>query len=256
LESVENRNGLRLKLTSRSSTNSEKAVLIFVILALFVLPTGVFAADADHVIIVSADGLRADAIENLDVNDIPNLKELASGSATLKARTDYNYTNTLPNHASMVTSRRVLGVDGHNWTDNGEPCVTLHTNKGSYIAGVFDVAHDKGLYTAMYAGKTKFSLFDTSYDATNGAVDTTGDDNGQNKIDTYQYLTDGALQTRAVIDDLYDLNSSTRTDPDNSRPDNRSIPQPIRNADVANLALDLLGLPAIPGSVNNFALEW
>ena len=127
----------------------KKGIPTFVILALFVLPTGVFPADADHVIIVSVDGLRADAITNLDVNGIPNLKELASGSATFNARTDYDYTNTLPNHASMVTSRRVPGVGGHNWTDNGEPCVTLHTNKGSYVAGVFDVAHDNGLYTAM-----------------------------------------------------------------------------------------------------------
>jgi predicted AlkP superfamily pyrophosphatase or phosphodiesterase len=50
--------------------------------------------------------------------------------------------------------------------------------------------------------------------------------------------------------DLYQLNASLRANPGNSRVDNDGI-QPIRTHEVANLALDLLGLPPVPGSVFN-----
>jgi hypothetical protein len=47
--------------------------------------------------------------------------------------------------------------------------------------------------------------------------------------------------------DLYDLNPTYR-DPGTRRPGYGANRQPIRNADVANLVLDVLGLPAIPHS--------
>ena len=50
--------------------------------------------------------------------------------------------------------------------------------------------------------------------------------------------------------DLYSLNSATRAEPGSGRPGNAGT-QPIRGHDMANLALDLLGLQAIPGSVFN-----
>lgn len=49
--------------------------------------------------------------------------------------------------------------------------------------------------------------------------------------------------------DLYALNA-TRRDPGTSRP-NYAGTQPIRNGEVANLALDLLDLPAVPDSLFN-----
>ncbi len=48
--------------------------------------------------------------------------------------------------------------------------------------------------------------------------------------------------------DLYELNSDRRRDPSIEQPPLDASPPPIRNADVANLALALLGLPPVHGS--------
>ncbi len=48
--------------------------------------------------------------------------------------------------------------------------------------------------------------------------------------------------------DLYELNPATRQDPGTDRPDFTATPQPIRNGDAGNLALDILGLGSVAGS--------
>jgi hypothetical protein len=309
-------------------------------------------AAVSYVINVSVDGGGSSYIQNLvNANQLPNFKRLETeGMWTLNARNDYDYTITLPTHTSMVTSRRITTTAGHGWTSNSDPAlgVTIHSNKGSYVASVFDVAHDNGLRTGVYATKSKFSLFQTSYDASHGALDATGVDNGRNKIDSFVYnssstnilgsfvsmmtsnplnyslvhftdpdtaghantwgstaynnsliAVDGYLGTlfnminnNAVLKDktilvvtadhggngtdhsnaadplnytipmfvwgpgvapgdlyAYNLNPKTRQDPGTSRPvySDTAIP-PIRNSELGNLSLDLLGLGPIPGS--------
>lgn len=306
------------------------------------------ARGAEYVIAVSVDGLGSVYLqEQLNTGKLPHFKRLVEESAgTTNARADYDITVTLPNHASMVTSRRIKGPEGHGWTSNTDPAkgVTIHTNKGAYVASVFDVVHDHGLRTGVWATKTKFALFKVSYDERHGAADTTGPDNGRNKVDCFVYarsdaLADSVISTMAtqpchfafvhfgdcdaaghtygwgseaynaallamdgylgrIMDliatnpalkgktdlivtadhggegkdhsdagkainytipffvwgagvtpgDLYLRNIATRESPGEGRPDYSAVKQPVRNGEVGNLALTLLGLSPIPGS--------
>jgi len=78
----------------------------------------------------------------------------------------------------------------------------LASNKGAYIAGGFDVAHDHGLRTGAFPSKKKFSLYDTSWNATNGAPDTTGPDNGRGKIDLFVVLTNSAELVNTLVSNM------------------------------------------------------
>src|SRR5678815_4521393 len=63
---------------------------------------------------------------------------------------------------------------------------TIHNsglNPTVYKASIFDVVHDHGLSTALYMGKTRLTICDRSWNATNGALDTIAPDNGRDKID-------------------------------------------------------------------------
>ena len=320
------------------------------------------AAEPRYVIHISVDGLRSDAITTLGPAVLPNFYRLRrEGAVTDNARTDYGWTITLPNHTSQLTSRPVNGPSGHQYIANKDPDpgATLETNAGSYVASVFDVVHDHGLRTALFSGKTKFVIYEQSYNARTGARDVTGADNGRKKIDAFvinrkssklvsayvqamadrpfeysfvhlvdpdttghartwdlttsprsAYLdavqaVDGCLGTilqmidttpalkshttillttdhggelttrshRAAIKadnyiipfyawgagvtrgDLYLLNPTTRRDPRRLRPDYSEAVQPIRSGEMANLALKLLGLPAVPGSTINAAQD-
>lgn len=313
-----------------------------------------------HVILISVDGLRSDAITTLGRESVPNFFRLRDeGAFTDNARTDPELANTLPDHASQLTSRQVFDAEGHGWfinEDSGSP-ITLHLIKGEYIPSVFDVVHDSGFSTALYASKLKFDVFDRTWNELFGARDRTGANNGRDKIDTgflngdmatvtsqfvadmgnsdYTFaflhfrqpdsighasnwdLTPGSDYLNTVVEvdgllgdvlalvhsdaelsdstavivtadhagdlgldihvllpelglidsgiipfyvwgtgvaagaDLYELNPNTRLDPGRSIPSMSAPVQPVRNGDAGNLALQLLGLPAIPNSTIN-----
>jgi hypothetical protein len=343
------------------------------------------SATINHVIQISVDGVNSDILKALvDANssgDFDNYNRFEDeGAGTWNARTDHDFSNTLPNHTSMLTGRPAGGNPGtgsctssdHCYTNNGEPAGsdTLHNNHPgvSYMHGVFEQAHDRGLSTAMYASKTKFIIYQQTW-VDNGQSDPeTPPDDGAIKIDDvvikntprqhnpviddafamqqdflsdmaaneYNYVfvhyvdpdksghqygwnstgigqytdtlrnvddylgevfnlveTDAGLvgETAIILSadhgggengnnwfdhqcatpcesdytinfhvwgpgvkaggDLYAMNPSTRSDPGAGTVDFGAGTQPIRNGDGGNLALDLLGLPAIPGSAIN-----
>lgn len=326
------------------------------------------AGPVEHVIHISVDGLHPGAVAALGPAEVPNFFRLREeGAFTDNARTDPVLAYTLPNHASQFSGRHALGNEGHGWVLNNDPGApsTLHlfkslqTGRKSYIASVFDVVHDHGHSTALFANSSDFAIFDRSWNGANGAPDRTGADNGRDKIDVFfahgdmttvaTAFVDALAQSRCryaflhlgepdstghretwslapgsayleavksvdavlgmifelvdsdpfvgktaiiltadhsgelgqtfhvllpptfvssgivpfyvwgppeVVDagaDLYDLNPDTRGDPGGGIPSASDSPQPIRNGDAANLALTLLGLPAVPGSVINRA---
>ena len=327
----------------------------------------ILVARIDHVLIVSIDGMRPELLRGSIVEGMPGFARLLRGPHTLEARTDPEFTVTLPNHVGMVTGRLAKGPEGHGWLGNADPPSvanggTVAAMHGSYVPSMFDVAHDRGLATSVIATKAKFGVFEQSYGADTGAPDTTGSDEGRDKVDltkicegegavaveVLKFLRGAASSQRrsvalvhigrldgaghesgwslgegsgyrkaaeavdqvldallTVVDsdsslagrvaiilttdhgggdplrthttlgapvnftiplvvwngadatplDLYELNASTRQRPDRSaNPKSASVP-PIRNSDAGNLALMLLGLPAIEGSTVNAAQD-
>jgi hypothetical protein len=178
-------------------------LLVPVFLALAsIFPVAASAQAVTHVIHISVDGLRPDAVTALGPAYCPAFHRLmVEGASTLNARTDCDYTNTLPNHACQMTGRHVLGPDGHGVSFNSDGGGTIEDAHGSYVAGIFDVVHDHGLTTALFAGKDKFALFDRSWNEVNGAPDITGEDDGRDKIDHYYYL----FNTADLVDSFLSL---------------------------------------------------
>lgn len=318
---------------------------------------------ADFVIHISVDGLNSSHLQTqIGAGLAPNFKRFQDeGAWTNNARTDFTHTITLPNHTSMLTGRPVSLPAGmsatthHGYTQNDIPPATetLHnfTIPNWYKASTFDVVHDAGLSTALYASKTKFVIYDQSY---NGAPGSThpeeedeidsfanpensmvmqsqlladlalneyeytfvhyadADDSGHSsgwgsaaylqaitRVDTYlgqlfdlveDEVNNPSMVGRTAIvlsadhggagfghgsptnaanytipfyvwgagvahGDLYSLNEETRTNPLAAQLSYTAAGQPIRNGDGGNLALSLLGLGPIPGSMINLGQD-
>ena len=293
------------------------------------------------VLAISVDGLNPDALTRLGRARTPHLHALAdAGASTLNARTEHELTVTLPNHTGMVTGRRIdrrTGGHGVTWNDDRRTPGTVQRAAGHGVDSVFSVVARSGGSTALYASKTKFSLWKRSWpggidravikldnpslvaalnrdllrderelrflhlslpdnvghdrgfmskaylrtikqvDTLVGSVLETLDSDAALAASTAVILTsdhggDGAnhydptsLANYRVAfmvrgpgitpgTDLYELN------PDYKNPGDRRTTydqrrQPVRNGDLANLALDLLDLPAVPGSEHNADLD-
>ena len=192
---------------------------------------GAYEAVVEYTIFISVDGFGSH--ENylaslLTAGDLPNMKDyfMDGGMWTDNARAEYTFTKTIPGHTTMVTGRPVDKPGGwpnstthHGWEYNDgytgdrsgwhlHGYYEYETNKWTgnennyndphnlYVEGVFDVAHDNGMSTAMYANKSKFVLFDTSYNATNGRVGETAG----HKLDYYTY--DGSTDPNTLMSRL------------------------------------------------------
>jgi Type I phosphodiesterase / nucleotide pyrophosphatase len=302
------------------------------------------ATPVTRVLAVSIDGLRSSAITQLGRAGTPTLHRLmAQGASTLNARTEREMTVTLPNHTGMVTGRRIFasrGGHGVNWNDDRTRPRTVQQAAGHDVSSVFRVVHYAGRTTALFAGKTKFSLFERSWDAgvnkyrmrfdnalltrmarvdllqhNRGftflhlaAPDEAGHAHGWNSPAYRDAVraTDrrlgqlvkainghGRLKNHLVLLVTADHGGSGKSHGDPTRLVNYRVPflvwgrtvarganlyrlnrdyanpgdrrtsyshrrQPVRNGDVANLALDLLGLGAVKGSEHNRAqnLDW
>lgn len=171
-------------------------------------------AIAQHVVVLSVDGLAPRFLEMLlDGNKAPNFAALQKLAAwTHHARADKTHTITLPNHTCMLTGLPVSSTTkygphfAHNYVENIDPLPgdTLHRYRvpaGAYTGSMFDVAHDNGLSTAMYASKTKFVLYEQTYNGAGGA-DTVGVDNGTKKLDIVVIDQDPATMVSTFVKQL------------------------------------------------------
>jgi hypothetical protein len=194
-----------------------RTLLAAVVAASFVFAAAhASAVTVEHVIQISVDGMGGTSLEAL-INGspatYPNFIRLQNqGSYTYNARTDFTHSVTIPDHASMITGRPVSQPAGqpntvhHGYTSDFPGANDTFHNSGNlnvpYKASTFDVAHDNGLSTSAFLSKDRLAIFDRSYNATNGAPDTIGADNGRDKIDAYLNTPNTATVTSAFLTDF------------------------------------------------------
>lgn len=152
------------------------------------------AAPPKRVVMVSIDGLRADAVAHA-----PTLRRLLDeGAGTLDARTDPQHTYTIPNHLCMVTGRPVDGPAGHGYTRNTDGGPTVHQVAGRYIPSVFDQVHDQGGSVLMLTSKPKLGQFGDWWGPRHGAPDRERPDYGRGKVDRTIVDSDEAIAEAAA----------------------------------------------------------
>lgn len=164
---------------------NKKSLQIVVVLLALGFPSGPARGQTagqsppfEQVILISVDGLRGDAISALGPDEAPAFYEFINdGAATLNARTDVDYTVTMPNHTCMLTGLPALGENGHGYTINDNTGRTLHDVKGRYVPGIFDVLNENHLSSALFSTKAKFMVFVKSCGLKDFSVAAISDDN-------------------------------------------------------------------------------
>jgi predicted AlkP superfamily pyrophosphatase or phosphodiesterase len=102
---------------------------------------------ARHVVVISIDGLRPDAIQAAGARNLQRMME--EGAYSLTAQTIMP-SRTLPSHTSMLTG---VEPDVHGITWNDEQ---VDAQGRVRVATVFDMADSAHLHTAAFFGKAKF----------------------------------------------------------------------------------------------------
>jgi predicted AlkP superfamily pyrophosphatase or phosphodiesterase len=114
-----------------------------------------------HVVVISIDGLRADALERFGAETLLRLAH--GGSFTLDARTILP-AKTLPSHTSMLTGVPPA-VHGVTWNsllaDPDDPTGERREPDTLRVPTVFKLAHDAGFSTAAFFSKAKFGFLRT-----------------------------------------------------------------------------------------------
>ena len=105
------------------------------------------SAAQTHVVLISIDGLRPDAIAASGARNLQRM--MREGAYTLRARTIVP-SRTLPSHTSMLTG---VPPEVHGITWNFEQVENVGTVK---VPTLFDVAQEAGKTTAGFFGKAKF----------------------------------------------------------------------------------------------------
>jgi len=105
----------------------------------------------DHVVMISIDGLRPDAIAKYNARTLQRL--MREGRYSLTAQT-ISISNTLPSHTSMLTG---VEAETHGITWNADK-----TGEFGYVRvpTVFGLAHEAGFTTAAFFSKPKFHHID------------------------------------------------------------------------------------------------
>lgn len=105
------------------------------------------AGISEHVIVISIDGLRPDAIDKFGASTLQRL--MRDGSYSLQARTILP-SITLPSHTSMLTG---VGPETHGitWNDN-------RTDEHGTVDSptILALARERGMHTAAFFSKGKF----------------------------------------------------------------------------------------------------
>ncbi|HEX6037403.1 alkaline phosphatase family protein [Longimicrobium sp.] len=102
---------------------------------------------ARHVVVISIDGLRPDAIEAAGARNLQRMMQ--EGAYSLQAQTIMP-SRTLPSHTSMLTGVEP-SVHGITWNDE-----QVEAQGRVRVSTVFDMADSAHLETAAFFGKAKF----------------------------------------------------------------------------------------------------
>jgi arylsulfatase A-like enzyme len=117
------------------------------------LPRRLAEPITEHVVVVSIDGLRPDAIEPFGAAEI--LRMMRRGRYSLQARTILP-SNTIPSHTSLVTGVEP-GIHGVTWNDRTSLLVALLTlsDRRRQVPTFFDLAEEAGLSSAAVMAKSQ-----------------------------------------------------------------------------------------------------